>query len=95
MTNRLTPDELAEIHKRHKHVCRIGGITGREHQQSPAHKDRDSLLKHITAMEAKLAIAEVNVVEWRHCAKVNEGLKISAEQANANLTAALLEVGVR
>jgi len=47
----------------------------------------------IKELEAKLAIAEVNVVEWRHCAKVNEGLKISAEQANANPTAALLGAG--
>ena len=67
-----------------------------QHRLATIDKERDDKHKaesRVKELEAKLAIAEVNVVEWRHCAKVNECLKISAEQANANLSAALLGAG--
>jgi len=81
-------DEVqADLDKARAYTCRLYGRL-----RKTVHRER---VKHnrIREMKAELAIAEVNVVEWRHCAKVNEGLKISAEQANANLSAALLGAG--
>jgi len=51
MSKLLTAEQLGEIRKRHEHVCMIGKRTGREHQQSLAHSDRQSLIEHIDALQ--------------------------------------------
>jgi len=51
-----------------------------------AHTDRGILLDRLDVAElelsgktAELELANVNITEWKHCAKVNENLKLKAE----------------
>ena len=48
----MTEPTTAEIRKRHEYICMIGKKTGREHQQSDAHKDRGILLDKLEAVKA-------------------------------------------
>ena len=53
---KLTPEQLAEIRDRNERELEMARELGFTiDQKAPAHKDRDQLLDHITALEAEKA----------------------------------------